>query len=79
MADFAAREGLGIEDAARRRDPSRAAGRNLLQQGQDLQADRIVLRDTGGELAVSAWDGAGRLAVENGSRTQPCSPPAPRR
>ena len=31
--------------------------------------DRIVLRDTGGELAVSAWDGAGRLTVENGSRT----------
>ena len=32
-------------------------------------ADRIVLRDTGGELTVAAWDGTGRLAVENGSRT----------
>ena len=31
--------------------------------------DRIVLRDTGGELTVAAWDGTGRLAVENGSRT----------
>ena len=31
--------------------------------------DRIVLRDTGGELTVSAWNGTGRLAVENGSRT----------
>ena len=32
-------------------------------------ADRIVLRETGGELTVAAWDGTGRLAVENGSRT----------
>ena len=32
-------------------------------------ADRIVLRDTGGELTVAAWDGTGRLEVENGSRT----------
>lgn len=31
--------------------------------------DRIVLRDAGGELTVAAWDGTGRLAVENGSRT----------
>lgn len=31
--------------------------------------DRVVLRDTGGELTVAPWDGAGRLAVENGSRT----------
>lgn len=31
--------------------------------------DRIILRDTVGELAVSVWDGTGRLAVENGSRT----------
>ena len=31
--------------------------------------DRIVLRDTGGELTAAAWDGTGRLAVENGSRT----------
>lgn len=31
--------------------------------------DRIILRDTVGELAIAAWDGAGRLAVENGSRT----------
>ena len=31
--------------------------------------DRIVLRDTGGELTVAAWDGTGRLTVENGSRT----------
>ncbi len=31
--------------------------------------DRLVLRDTGGELTVAAWDGTGRLAVENGSRT----------
>ncbi len=31
--------------------------------------DRIVLRDTGGELTVAAWDGTGRMAVENGSRT----------
>ncbi len=31
--------------------------------------ERIVLRDTGGELTVSVWDGAGRLTVENGSRT----------
>ncbi len=31
--------------------------------------DRIVLRDTGGELTVAAWDGTGRLEVENGSRT----------
>lgn len=31
--------------------------------------DQIVLRDTVGELAVSVWDGTGRLAVENGSRT----------
>lgn len=31
--------------------------------------DRIVLRDTVGELAVSAWDGTGRLTVENGTRT----------
>ena len=32
-------------------------------------ACRVVLRDVDGELAVAAWDGAGRLAVENGSRT----------
>lgn len=31
--------------------------------------DRVVLRDAGGELTVAPWDGAGRLAVENGSRT----------
>ena len=30
--------------------------------------DRVVLRDGGG-LTVSAWDGTGRLTVENGSRT----------
>ena len=30
---------------------------------------RTVLRDTGGALTVTAWDGSGRLAVENGSRT----------
>ena len=30
---------------------------------------RIILRDTVGELTVAAWDGTGRLAVENGSRT----------
>ena len=30
---------------------------------------RVVLRDTGGELSVAAWNGTGRLAVENGSRT----------
>lgn len=36
---------------------------------QEDTADQIVLRDTVGELAVSAWDGEGRLAVENGSRT----------
>lgn len=31
--------------------------------------DRVVLRDTAGALTVAAWDGTGRLAVENGSRT----------
>lgn len=31
--------------------------------------DRIVLRDAGGELVIAPWDGTGRLAVENGSRT----------
>lgn len=31
--------------------------------------DRIILRDTVGELTVAVWDGTGRLAVENGSRT----------
>lgn len=31
--------------------------------------DRIVLRDNGGSLTVAPWDGEGRLAVENGSRT----------
>lgn len=31
--------------------------------------DRVVLRDTAGTLTVAAWDGTGRLAVENGSRT----------
>lgn len=31
--------------------------------------DRVALRDTGGELTVALWDGVGRLAVENGSRT----------
>ena len=31
--------------------------------------DRIVLRETGGALAIAPWDGTGRLAVENGSRT----------
>lgn len=31
--------------------------------------DRVILRDTGGGLTVSAWDGEGRLAVENGMRT----------
>lgn len=36
---------------------------------QEDTPDQIVLRDTVGELAVSAWDGTGRLAVENGSRT----------
>lgn len=31
--------------------------------------DRMILRDNGGELTIAAWDGTGRLAVENGSRT----------
>lgn len=31
--------------------------------------DSVILRDTGGELTIAAWDGTGRLAVENGSRT----------
>lgn len=31
--------------------------------------NRVVLRDTGGELAIAPWDGEGRLAVENGCRT----------
>lgn len=30
---------------------------------------QVVLRDTGGELSVAAWDGGDRLAVENGRRT----------
>ena len=30
---------------------------------------RVVLRDMGGELAIASWDGTGRMAVENGSRT----------
>ncbi len=32
-------------------------------------SDRVVLRDAGGALSAAAWDGTGRLAVENGSRT----------
>jgi len=32
-------------------------------------SDRVVLRDLGGEITIAAWDGTGRLAVENGSRT----------
>ena len=32
-------------------------------------ARSAVLRDTGGELAIAPWDGTGRLAVANGSRT----------
>lgn len=30
---------------------------------------RAVLRDTGGVLSIAAWDGTGRMTVENGSRT----------
>ena len=30
---------------------------------------RVVLRDTGKTLTIAPWDGTGRLAVENGSRT----------
>lgn len=30
---------------------------------------RVVLADTGGELSIAAWDGTGRLNVENGRRT----------
>lgn len=29
----------------------------------------VILRDAVGELSVAVWDGTGRLAVENGSRT----------
>lgn len=32
-------------------------------------SNSVVLRDTGGELSIASWDGTGRLAVENGSRT----------
>lgn len=32
-------------------------------------ACRVVLRDAGEALAIAAWDGTGRLKVENGSRT----------
>lgn len=31
--------------------------------------DRVILRDMVGELTIAVWDGTGRLAVENGSRT----------
>ena len=31
--------------------------------------DTVVLRGVDGELTVTTWDGEGRLAVENGSRT----------
>ena len=31
--------------------------------------DTVVLRGVDGELTIAAWDGEGRLAVENGSRT----------
>jgi len=30
---------------------------------------RVVLRDVGGKLVIAPWDGTGRLAVGNGSRT----------
>lgn len=32
-------------------------------------ACRVVLRDTGETLTIAAWDGTGRLNVDNGSRT----------
>ena len=31
--------------------------------------NRVVLRDIGETLTIAAWDGSGRLNVENGSRT----------
>lgn len=33
------------------------------------QSNRVILRDTGGELSIASWTGGERLAVENGRRT----------
>lgn len=46
--------------------------RITVRRGEELPEegpDKVILRDTVGELAASVWDGTGRLTVENGSRT----------
>ena len=46
--------------------------RVTVQKGREIppeSPDTVVLRGVDGELAIAAWDGEGRLAVENGSRT----------